>query len=65
MLLSYDKDLIYNANIEYFTLANNYNYVIDTKKIGALEPIKDSSDVLHYIYDQIANERGAFIDGNK
>ena len=63
--LSYDKDLIYNANSDYFTLAINYNYAIDTKKIGALEPIKDSSAVLHYIYDQIASERGAFIDGNR
>jgi len=64
-LLSYDKDLIYNANSDYFTLANNYNYVIDTKKIGAVEPIKNSSEVLHYIYEQIASERGAFIDGNR
>lgn len=63
--LSYDKDLIYNANSEYFTLANNYNYVIDTKKIGAVEPIKDSSAVLHYIYEQIIRERGAFIEGNR
>lgn len=63
--LSYDKDLIYNANSDYFTPTINYNYAIDTKKVGAIEPIKNSSDVLHYIYDQIANERGAFIDGNR
>ena len=63
--LSYDKDLIYNANSDCFTPTINYNYAIDTKKVGALEPIKDSSAVLHYIYEQIIRERGAFIDGNR
>lgn len=63
--LSYDKDLIYNANSDYFTFDINYNEIIDTKKIGAIEPIKNSSEVLHYIYEQIASKRGAFIEGNR
>lgn len=63
--LSYDKDLIYNANSDYFTLAINYNNAIDTKRFGAIEPIKNSSDVLRFIYEEITKERGAFIKGNR